>query len=155
MRAQRYLVVLCVVVGMFFGCQRNGSVMAALRALNERDLHDFEARLAEAGNVNAPIGELKRTIAHYLVLKDMGDGEGMLDRAVSIFVVKGGNLNAQDIYGRTALHYAVRMNRSQDVRLCLVRNGADPTIRDKTGLTPHQYDSEGDRGLQTKHPINK
>lgn len=53
----------------------------------------------------------------------------------------GANVNHQDIYGQTALHKLARsMDHSDtmkqtEVAACLLKNGADPAIRDQTGKT--------------------
>jgi ankyrin repeat protein len=46
-------------------------------------------------------------------------------------------INRLDNDGQTALHYAVRGKRVDNVRY-LLENGADRTIRDQNGLTPYQ-----------------
>jgi hypothetical protein len=44
-------------------------------------------------------------------------------------------VNDADIYGWTALQWAVTMRYEECVRV-LLRNGADPTLRDNHGKTP-------------------
>jgi ankyrin repeat protein len=52
------------------------------------------------------------------------------------YLIKAGcSVNAQDQTGRTALHYACDLENSEIVD-SLLRNGADPRIKDNTGLSP-------------------
>lgn len=54
---------------------------------------------------------------------------------IQLFIDKGVPVNAQDIYGMTSLHYALR-SRNADVAIVLLNAGADPDIPDRDGLRP-------------------
>jgi ankyrin repeat protein len=59
----------------------------------------------------------------------------------------GANINAVDVDGRTALiHAAESRSDRADVITALLRNGADPTIRDKRGNTALTYAKRNGRG---------
>lgn len=54
---------------------------------------------------------------------------------IQLFIDKGVPVNAQDIYGMTSLHYAMR-SRNADAAIVLLNAGADPDIPDRDGLRP-------------------
>lgn len=56
-------------------------------------------------------------------------------KSIQLFIDKGVPVNAQDIYGMTSLHYALR-SRNADVAIVLLNAGADPDIPDRDGLRP-------------------
>lgn len=56
-------------------------------------------------------------------------------KSIQLFIDKGVPVNAQDIYGMTSLHYALR-SRNADVAIVLLNAGADPNIPDIDGLRP-------------------
>lgn len=140
MRKWIYRALICVAIGILPGCKDN-ALTAAGRALNSRDLKAFERSLDKAKDVNAQSGRLKRTLAHQFVLTEVAEDYQYFDQVVTIFVKKGGDLNSRDIYGRTALHYAVLRQSGLEIVTSLISHGADPTIKDKTGSIP--ADSRG------------
>lgn len=56
-------------------------------------------------------------------------------KSIQLFIDKGVPVNAQDIYGMTSLHYALR-SRNADVAIVLLNAGADPNISNIDGLRP-------------------
>ena len=55
--------------------------------------------------------------------------------AIQFFIDKGVPVNAQDSYGMTPLHYAMRSSNA-DVAIALLEAGADPNLPDKKNLRP-------------------
>jgi len=81
------------------------------------------------------VDEMGRTILQKLVIK----GQVTLKNLIEKFVIAGGDINARDNQGKTALHYAVEL-RSQGTYIAnLLENGADPSIKDNDGKTPQDY----------------
>lgn len=73
---------------------------------------------------------------------------------LEILAGRGKNVNAQSITGDTPLLHAAWRRREANVN-CLLKLGADPTIRDGCGLSPLDYFIEGDpirKQLQSKIP---
>lgn len=56
-------------------------------------------------------------------------------KLVKLFVMEGYNINNQDIFGRTLLHYVVSELRQSSLVQFLVNQGADLNIKDKNGIT--------------------
>ena len=54
---------------------------------------------------------------------------------ISYLINQGIPINAQDIYGMTPLHYAMR-SQNADAAIALLEAGADPNIPNKDGLRP-------------------
>jgi ankyrin repeat protein len=61
------------------------------------------------------------------------------ENIMELLIDYGVNVNHQDDFGRTALHYAI-MNGNITMMEMLIEAGADPNIRDENGRTPlHLY----------------
>ncbi len=56
-------------------------------------------------------------------------------KSVERLATNGANLNARDIFGRTALHYAV-INRQYNTAQALLQLGCDPSVADESGRVP-------------------
>lgn len=56
-------------------------------------------------------------------------------RSTELLIHNGADINACDNYGRTPLHNACRIGRTDEIS-CLVANGANVNARDKYGETP-------------------
>lgn len=54
---------------------------------------------------------------------------------ISYLINQGIPINAQDVYGMTPLHYAMR-SKNADAAIALLEAGADPNIPNKDGLRP-------------------
>ena len=54
---------------------------------------------------------------------------------ISYLINQGIPINAQDVYGMTPLHYAMR-SQNADAAIALLEAGADPNIPNKDGLRP-------------------
>ena len=54
---------------------------------------------------------------------------------VQFYIDHGVDVNAQDMYGMTPLHYAMRA-KNADAAIALLNAGADPNIPNKKGLIP-------------------
>ncbi|MFZ7136494.1 ankyrin repeat domain-containing protein, partial [Avibacterium avium] len=54
---------------------------------------------------------------------------------IEFFIKKGVPVNAQDIYGMTPLHYAMR-SKNGDAAIALLEAGADPNIPNQDNLRP-------------------
>ena len=59
---------------------------------------------------------------------------------VEELIEKGAFLDWQDLYGNTALHYAVRRNRKTLVKV-FVQQGANLTLQNEEGKTPADIDT--------------
>lgn len=55
--------------------------------------------------------------------------------SIKFLIDKGVPVNAQDIYGMTPLHYAMR-SRNADAAIILLNAGADPNIPNVDNVTP-------------------
>ena len=55
--------------------------------------------------------------------------------SVKYLISQGIPINAQDVYGMTPLHYAMR-SKNADAAIALLEAGADPNIPNKDGLRP-------------------
>jgi len=56
---------------------------------------------------------------------------------VDILIEVGSNINTRDeVYGRTALMYAVEFNSNAEITKLLIDSGADVNVRDEEGITP-------------------
>ena len=56
-------------------------------------------------------------------------------KTIEFFIKKGVPVNAQDIYGMTPLHYAMRA-KNGDAAIALLEAGADPNIPNQDNLRP-------------------
>ena len=54
---------------------------------------------------------------------------------ISYLINQGIPINAQDVYGMTPLHYAMR-SKNADAAIALLEAGADPNIPNRDGLRP-------------------
>ncbi|EAW15271.1 ankyrin repeat domain-containing protein [Aspergillus clavatus NRRL 1] len=70
----------------------------------------------------------------FCAMRDEPETEELVQLALS----KGADPNAEDIFGASAIHYAVQYpwSPSLDVLMALLNAGADPRSSDKDGLTP-------------------
>ncbi|HDR0636005.1 ankyrin repeat domain-containing protein [Pasteurella multocida] len=57
------------------------------------------------------------------------------EKAINYLINKGVAINAQDMYGMTPLHYAMRA-RNIDAAMALLHAGADPNIPNRDNLIP-------------------
>ncbi|THA02382.1 ankyrin repeat domain-containing protein [Rodentibacter pneumotropicus] len=57
---------------------------------------------------------------------------------IQFYIDNGVDINAQDIYGMTPLHYAMR-GKNVDAAIALLNAGADPNIEDIDTSTPLAY----------------
>lgn len=85
--------------------------------------------------------------------------EKKLEDIVALLLKYNANVNAQDAWGRTPLHYATfnaELYSPKIVKL-LLENNADPDIKDKNGLTPQAQFSLDDRenAISEKTEIKK
>lgn len=56
-------------------------------------------------------------------------------KTIDFFIQKGVPVNAQDVYGMTPLHYAMRAENA-DAAIALLEAGADPNIPNRDNLIP-------------------
>jgi len=57
---------------------------------------------------------------------------------INYLINKGIDINAQDIYGMTPLHYALR-SKNIDAAIALLKAGANPNLPNERGITPLSY----------------
>ena len=57
---------------------------------------------------------------------------------VQFYIDNGVDVNAQDIYGMTPLHYALR-SKNIDAAIALLKAGANPNLPNERGITPLSY----------------
>lgn len=57
---------------------------------------------------------------------------------VKFYIDNGVDVNAQDIYGMTPLHYALR-GKNIDAAIALLKAGANPNLPNERGITPLSY----------------
>lgn len=142
-------------------CQQD---MPAVRALfplvRNIDLRDAEGKTAfmhavikklsgttiftldNGADVNAQDNQ-GRSILHYFawnykVFNNFSRWAGTASEISGYVYKKGLNPDLQDADGNTALHLAVKNNRSSEILFILSRSGANPEIRNKDKLTPKE-----------------
>ncbi|NEN76625.1 ankyrin repeat domain-containing protein [Pelistega sp. NLN82] len=54
---------------------------------------------------------------------------------IKFYIDNGVNINAQDVYGMTPLHYALR-SKNVEAAIALLEAGADPNLPNRDGLIP-------------------
>ena len=96
------------------------------------------------------VDDLNRTPLHYACKDRNGSIETGCSRLTEEFIEKFSeeNIDNQDIFGRTALHYAAMTNNSKLMEL-LKANKADDTVQDNFEKTPSQYSD-----VQFKYAMN-
>ena len=57
---------------------------------------------------------------------------------INYLIGKGIDINSQDMYGMTALHYALR-SKNIEAAITLLKAGANPNLPDERGITPLSY----------------
>ena len=57
---------------------------------------------------------------------------------VEFYIKHGVEINAQDMYGMTPLHYALR-SKNIDAAIALLKAGANPNLPNERGITPLSY----------------
>jgi ankyrin repeat protein len=93
--------------------------------------------IGSGANINKSAEELgNRTPLHeacqwYFEGRDHSIGE----RVIRLLVSSGADINATEYLGKTLLHKAVENNKP-DLLILLLELGADPTIKDRDGMTP-------------------
>ncbi|KAK8006083.1 hypothetical protein PG991_012380 [Apiospora marii] len=88
------------------------------------------ARLVELGADPTFVSPHGQTVLHFIAVQYNGQGS-----LLKLLVAKGLDVNAQDVFGMTPLHYASYNPHKKDLVKPLLDEGADPTIRDRQGRT--------------------
>ena len=57
---------------------------------------------------------------------------------MEFYIKHGVEINAQDMYGMTPLHYALR-SKNIDAAITLLKAGANPNLPNERGITPLSY----------------
>ena len=57
---------------------------------------------------------------------------------MEFYIKHGVEINAQDMYGMTPLHYALR-SKNIDAAIALLKAGANPNLPNERGITPLSY----------------
>ncbi|KAF5983420.1 ankyrin repeat-containing protein [Fusarium bulbicola] len=118
-----------------------GSARRSLRSLQE-----LSQTLVSIGGPRLNKNAKGQTVAH------LSRCEDDLKAILTAPCFKGLNLDEQDASGFTPLHYACRSGDLATM-LALLRNGADPCIKDDVGLTPlHTLAEGGTRGHTQSFP---
>jgi len=130
---------LLIGVLVLLGCENNSSSKDAIHAIRNHDIEAFSRAVDKMGNINIPLGDLQRTLAHRLASDGISTNLVFLDTVLDVFVEHGGDLNRRDIYGKTPLHYVVLSEQSKELYSLLLAHGASQDINDKTGCSPRDY----------------
>jgi ankyrin repeat protein len=106
-------------------------LMAAVRALNVEGADQLLTDTSDVSMTNVK----KQTALHLACqVASLPIVQGLIQAGVM--------LDAQDIHGNTALHYAT-VNNSLEIVQCLLTRRADPTIRNAQSKSPFFYASPG------------
>jgi ankyrin repeat protein len=103
-----------------------------------RDENDRNISLGELYKQYDEIGELSRyTNIYYIILLDLINNytESSNYLAKKILQKKGIDVNIQDKFGQTALHWAIIRNNKEIVKLLLGKENIDVNIQNKNGKT--------------------
>jgi len=110
---------------------KNG--LALLNAIKNSNIDEVN-RLLKKPYININVqGEYGITPLMEAVRKRRSEAKECVE-IVKILLEKGANLDLQDSYGSTALHYAVNMNKPEIVQM-LLEKGANPNMQNKDGET--------------------
>lgn len=131
--------------------------------IHELYVQIIELLLSHNADVHFKLPDAQQNMLHHAADKN--------DSAVaSILISKGIDINAQDVYGLTPLHFAVRCFGTKTVEL-LLKAGANPNIPENYGFTPlheavlicgespayYSTTEEDDKGIEytvTKRPMD-
>ncbi|WP_432480658.1 ankyrin repeat domain-containing protein [Moraxella sp. ZY200743] len=102
----------------------NGDVETAQYLIDEYDLDCLKVSEIERWNW-----------LHELLMGTNPNDEPAPIQSIKFLIEKGIPINAQDIYGMTPLHYALR-SQNADAAIALLEAGADPNIANIDGLRP-------------------
>ena len=82
-------------------------------------------------------------VLHWIVVRNKDDVAFEMFKSLDISQLNDDVINKQDISERTPLHRAARKNKHKPI-VWLMGQGADPSLKDKTGLRPceHPYCSD-------------
>lgn len=111
----------------------NSIGVKVLAAGDEGDINFLE-EAASTGQFN-PLTITEVEDWNYLHKINLNPRVQVPKETIQFYLDKGVAINAQDCYGMTPLHYAVRAHNFDAVKL-LLENGADLTIENQDGLNP-------------------
>ncbi|MGI8469831.1 MAG: ankyrin repeat domain-containing protein [Pyrinomonadaceae bacterium] len=100
-----------------------------------------ESLIKAGADINAPRADLNTPSGRFKATPLMLAADGGYARAVKLLIDKGAFINAQDIFGRTALIYAANSSQPTEFKIIdfLLKAGADPNIvadKESGGYTP-------------------
>ena len=119
------------------------SFNAAVKALRARDLTQFDAVVVKGWKPNYKNGYTGRAIGHYLIIERCYEDIDFFKKAVGVYIQNGGDINKQDVYGKTPLHYAYLKKVPDEIIRFMIQSGADPTAKDKAGCPADQAGKSG------------